>query len=220
MSPEHKAELLRRTSEVFASHPNLYNHLHDFPWLTGALGDETAKVWFAAENPSLSQVERAIDPQGGPPTEEAQWWASRADKLFRDLLVKHGFKSNPANEHDGWRCYVTNVIKEADYVSAWRGSPTERRRNAALAWSPVLRWELEQSMPRLIVALGKTVTGVLAELAARGLPLPRIETVQHYSYVALRPRGKQGPMHPERVKEYDDEFARIAELSRQLGALS
>ena len=40
--------------------------------------------------------------------------------------------------------------------------------------------------------------------------LPQIEFIQHYSYVASRPRGKQGPMHPQRIKEYDEEIEMIA----------
>jgi|1186.fasta_scaffold00372_5 hypothetical protein len=72
----------------------------------------------------------------------------------------------------------------------------------------------------LVVALGKTVRSILDQFRRQGLRFPRVETVQHYSYVALHPRGNQGPMHPERVHEYDLEFAEIASLYRrlQLGA--
>jgi hypothetical protein len=216
MDSAYRSELLRRTGEVFASHPESYDHRRDFPWLLGALGDPCSGIWFVGENPSLGQVERVRDPQGGPPTEEAQWWASRGDRLFRELLVKHGFKKSSTDAHGGWNCYITNVIKEADYAQVWRGSSAERRTDAARAWAPLLKWELEESRPVLVVSLGKTVRAVLDQLRRQGLRFPRIETVQHYSYVALRPRGKQGPMHPERVREYDEEFASIAALFKSL----
>jgi hypothetical protein len=212
MDSGYRAELLRRTGDVFESHPESYDHRRDFPWLTGALGDPYSGIWFVGENPSLGQVERVRDPRGGPPTEEAQWWASRGDRLFRDLLVKHGFKEPPVDAPGGWKCYITNVIKEADYAQVWRGSPAQRRNDAARAWAPLLRWELEETRPVLLVALGKTVCSVLDQLGRQGLRFPRIETIQHYSYVALRPRGAQGPMHPARVQEYDEEFAEVAQL--------
>lgn len=215
MDTRYREELLNQIDRVFASRPELRNHCQRFPWLTGALGEPGGGLWFVGENPSLGQVERVADPQGGPPTEEAQWWASRGDRLFRDLLVKHGFKDAPASAHGGWHCYITNVIKEADYAEAWRGSPAARQRAAALCWSPVLQWEIEQSNPRLLVALGKTVTRELELVAASGVSIPEVVTIQHYSYVALRPRGKQGPMHPERVAEYSDEFAAVARMWRQ-----
>jgi hypothetical protein len=62
------------------------------------------------------------------------------------------------------------------------------------------------------VALGQTVARVLDAMAEAGVPLPRVETIQHYSYVAHRPQGSLGPMHPDRVRAYDEEFARIAAL--------
>jgi hypothetical protein len=214
MNSAYRQELSARIGEVFDAHPEAYDHRRDYPWLFGALGEPASGIWFIGENPSLGQVERVRDPQGGRPTPEAQWWASRGDRLFRDLLVKHGFKRSPPDAHGGWECYITNVIKEADYSGRWRGSPAERRRAAAQAWLPVLRWELEQSLPHLVVALGQTVRKTLADLEGRGLRLPRVETIQHYSYVALRPRGKQGPMHPERVAEYDEEFRSLASIHR------
>lgn len=215
MTPLYRAGLLEQIDRVFATHTGIRNHRAQFPWLTGALGDPECPVWFIGENPSLGQVERVTDPLGGPPTEEAQWWASRGDRLFRDLLVKHGFKEPPVDSHGGWRCYITNVIKQSDYAEAWRGTPLERQRAAAIAWSSVFRWELEQGRPRVLVALGKTVARELGWLSEAGIRLPRIVTVQHYSYVALRPRGKQGPMHPDRVREYDAEFAAIESVLRR-----
>jgi hypothetical protein len=71
MNPDFRAEFARRTDAVFANYPDLYDPRDDHPWLVGALGDAGADVWFVGENPSLGQVERVRDPQGGPPTEDA-----------------------------------------------------------------------------------------------------------------------------------------------------
>jgi hypothetical protein len=69
MNPDYRTELARRTNAVFRNHPDLYDHL----WLIGALGDADAARWFVGDNPSLGQVDRVREPQGGPTTEEAQW---------------------------------------------------------------------------------------------------------------------------------------------------
>lgn len=212
MDDHYHVGLRRAIDDVFQANPGIPDHRQRFPWLTGALGEPDAGIWFVGENPSLSQVARVKDPLGGPPTEEAQWWASRGDRLFRELLVRHGFKDGPVEAPGGWRCYITNVIKEADYAQRWRGSPAERRSAAADAWLPVLEWELRQSRPRLVVALGKTVRQHLAHLERRGLRLPRTETIHHYAYVALRPDAHRGPMHPDRVREYGDQFSDVARV--------
>jgi len=216
MTPSYRAGLLERIKEVFHSYPHLNDYRHRFPWLTGALGDPTSGIWFVGENPSLSQVEKVSDPQGGAPTEEAQWWASWGDQLFRRLLVENGFKESSPEAHGGWRCYIINVIKEAEYAEEWGRSPVERRRAAAHAWAPVLQWELDQSRPTLIVALGNKVRDALSQLANNGMQFPRIERVHHYSYLASRACGKLGPRHPDRIREYEDQFASIAKLCRSM----
>ncbi|MFU8858752.1 MAG: uracil-DNA glycosylase family protein [Deferrisomatales bacterium] len=206
----------RQGGEIFLRNRSLYDHRKDHPWLIGALGDPDSGVWFVGENPSLRHVERARHRSGGPPTENDQWSASRGDKLFRDLLVKHGFKRGSSEAPGGWQCYITNVIKETDYVATWRRAPAERRLQAIDMWAPVFRWQLESAKPHLVVALGKTVRAGIHHLAAQGIKFPRVESVQHYSYVAFRPEGKLRPMHPRRVAEYDREFARIAKLHREM----
>jgi hypothetical protein len=192
--------LQRETEQVFQANPSFYNHLHDHPWLTGALGDPYAGIWFIAENPSLTQVERVKDPLGGPPTKEAQWFSSRGDKLFRDMLLKHGFKSGGIESHGGWHCYITNVIKECDYTKNWREKPQELRNQSAVIWSSVLKWELANSRPKLVVVFGDQALKLLSHLQYRRLiDLPRTEKATHYAYVGQRAQGRLGPMHPERV---------------------
>jgi hypothetical protein len=40
--------------------------------------------------------------------------------------------------------------------------------------------------------------------------------VTHYAYIGQRPKGKLGPMHPQRIQEYDQEFSDVANLFHQL----
>ena len=82
--PQYVAESPRRIAAVFESNPELYDHRAQFPWVLACLGDPFAPVWFVAENPSLTQVERALDS-----TPEDQWNVSIGDKLFRD---KYGYR--------------------------------------------------------------------------------------------------------------------------------
>ncbi|MFC7540784.1 uracil-DNA glycosylase family protein [Siccirubricoccus deserti] len=149
-----EAELARRIDDAFRLNPGVGDHRPRHPWLTSSLGDPFSGVWFVAENPSLSQVQRARDPGGGPPTTEAQWLVSRGDRLFRQALVEHGFKDGPWDRRGGWRCYVTNLIKEADYAEAWKLRRERDHLRAAEAWAPVLRWQLDASRPRLVVLMG------------------------------------------------------------------
>lgn len=86
---------------VLRSHSSLFDHRRDYPWLTGALGNPNGGIWFIAEIPSLTQIKRVQNPDGGTPTSEVQWWASRGDKLFREMLVEHGFKQGPIDSPGG-----------------------------------------------------------------------------------------------------------------------
>jgi hypothetical protein len=58
----------RQIDQIFRSNPGLSDHRARFPWLTNRLGDPFSGIWFIAENPSLGQVERVRNPDGGPPT--------------------------------------------------------------------------------------------------------------------------------------------------------
>jgi hypothetical protein len=213
MNDEYWIGLATQTDQVFKSHPNLYDHRLDHPWLIGSHGDPHAGIWFVAENPSLTQIERVRDPDGGPPTTEAQWWASRGDKLFREMLVKYRFKQGSIDSPGGWKCYITNVIKEADYTRDWREKPQSARNQAAEIWAGLLAWELENSKPRLLVVMGKQTNTLLRHLVSIGIiELPRTEQITHYAYIGQRPQGKLGPMHPKRLQAYDKEFVRIRNI--------
>ena len=185
--------------------------------MTGYLGDPFAPVWFIAESPSLSRLEGASK---NPQTTETQWTISPGDKLFRQMLAKHGFKSGPAFEPGGWRRYTTDVIKSSYRVKDWQKTADDVRLAVAEAWAPVLRFELETAPPKLVVVLGKKTLVPLDHLVRKRLipPLAEIVTIYHYSYLGSRPQGKLGPLHPERVAAWDADFARIARRAAQLGS--
>jgi len=207
----------KETNRVFKLHSNLKDHRLQHPWAIGSHGDPYADIWFIAENPSLSQVERVQNPDGGPPTIEAQWWSSRGDKLFREMLVKYGFKQGTIASLGGWKCYITNVIKEADYTSEWREKTQTARNQAAQIWAGLLAWELKNSKPKLVVVMGKQTNILLSHLVSLGkIELPRTEQITHYAYIGQRAQGLLGPMHPQRIQAYDDEFFRVCNIFNAL----
>ncbi len=112
MQQEYVTALKQKIDIVFRGHPDIFDHRKQFPWLTGFLGNPFAGIWFVAENPSLTMVERATKQKLELLTEENQWRVSKGDLLFRDMLVKHGFKEPPRDAAGGWNCYITDVIKK------------------------------------------------------------------------------------------------------------
>jgi hypothetical protein len=204
--PAFEAELRLRSNAVYSANPDLIDHRAEHPWVIGALGDINARVWFVAEAPSLTQAERAH--ADGP---EHQWSVSRGDKLFRQMLVKHGFKNGNESSPGGWRCYITDVVKSLHRAGKWSKLSVEKQREIAAAWAPVLAWELETGRPELVVSVGDRTDDLLDYLLVEGLipPIPKRTNIDHYTYVAMRPRGKLGPGHPIRVAEYDAAFAAI-----------
>jgi hypothetical protein len=118
------------------------------------LGDPFASVWFIAENPSLTQMERVLHA-----TPEDQWNVSIGDKLFRQQLVAHGFKTGTIDSRGGWRCYITDVVKSVDRAGAWNKRPEAERAKIAEAWAPVLAWELKLGQPKIVVSVGGKATG-------------------------------------------------------------
>jgi hypothetical protein len=207
----------RLSDAVYQADRRIPDRRDDHPWVTGCLGDPDAPVWFFAEAPSLTRVESRLQ-RGGAQSREQQWDVSPGDKLFRQMLAKHGFKDGGAFAPGGWRCYITDVIKASYFVKDWKGRRGEERLAAAKAWSPVLRYELEAGRPQLAVVLGKNTLAPLEYLQRQGLipRLPLTIPIHHYSYIGSRPQGKLGPMHPERIAAWDADFAHIAELARNL----
>ncbi len=201
-------EFAAKIDATFRAHPQLYDHRKDFPWLTGALGDPFAGVFFVAENPSLTQVKKVK-----VETEESQWYQSPGDKLFRQMLLEHGFKTGTIHSQGGWRCYITNLIKLAEKAEKWKKQPPAHQQHMARLWAPVLAWELQMGQPRVVVSVGRRVDEYLSHLATHKL-LPKIAcriAVDHYTFIAMRPDPKTGlgPMHPQRIDAYRAQFAKV-----------
>jgi hypothetical protein len=214
------SELDLRVQRVFNRLPRSRNHRKQYPWLTGYLGDPFAGIWFLAENPSLLRVERIAKRGTSRVSIDLQWSESPGDKLLREMLVKHGFKRGGPMTPGGWSCYITDIIKEADYVQTWRATSQARRNRVAEAWAPVLAWELAHSKPLLIVVMGKQAQRLLRHLSGTvpGIRLPATQYLDHYAYIASRPQCSLGPMHPTRKRKYDNDFRRIARILRNLHA--
>ena len=206
--------LYEEITAVFQAHPDKYNHLHDYPWLLGSLGDPSSAVWFWAENPSLVQVEKVTNASDAELTPEVQWSASRGDQLFRENLVRTGFKTTGVDIPGGWNCYITNIIKECDYVKSWRERADQSYKSFIVPWIPVLQYEQRQYKPKLSVIMGNKPQRAVKVLKAADIHFGKIIKIHHYSYIAHRPAGKLGPMHPERVEKYNESFdAILAELN-------
>ena len=205
-------------SSVFEDLSKDRDHREKFPWLTGYLGNPFSGIWFLAENPSLLRVERIAQRANVHPTPDFQWSESPGDKLFRDMLVRHGFKRGGPMEPGGWRCYITDIIKETDYVQRWHDRSQNTRNRVAEEWAPVLAWELANSAPQLIVVMGRQTQRLLKHLSSTlpNIRLPATVYLDHYSYIGSRAQGPLGPMHPTRVQKYDADFQTISESFQQL----
>lgn len=200
-------------TQVLDEHPGLPRPgTYEYPaWVTGCLGDPKADVWFIAENPSIGTALRAT---AGPDADvEDQWRTSDGDKLFREMLVKYGFKNNEWDGPGGWCCYITDVVKSAYIVKDWNAKRTGERNAIAKEWAPVLACELAIGEPRLIVTLGSRARDLLKHVERAGL-LPRLpaarEHIHHYVYVTTYPEGKVRGGHPDRIAAWDNRFAEIA----------
>jgi hypothetical protein len=208
-----RPELQPVVDRVLAEHPELPRPGTDtYPaWVTGSLGDPRADIWFVAENPSATTALRASAGVGAGV--EDQWRTSAGDILFRQTLVKRGFKSNEWDAPDGWRCYITDVVKSAYIVKDWNDKSAPERDEIAKWWAPVLARELEIGNPQLVVTLGGRAKSLLEHVDRAGL-LPRLpqarEHIHHYAYVMTRPEGKVRGGHPDRIAAWDNRVAEIA----------
>jgi hypothetical protein len=210
-------EITKRIDWIFANHPEIPDHRKQLPWLKGYLGNPNAGIWFLAENPSLTTAERIKGEKSTLLTVETQWAVSQGDRLFRESLVKNGFKDAPWDSLGGWRCYLTDVIKQEEKVNTWHKQGEENWLRLGEIWAEVLAWELEASQPRLVVVMGKRTRRLVEHLAlTRQLRFPRTELIQHYSYIGSRPRGKQPPMDPDRIREYQEDMRRVAKVFSEI----
>jgi uracil DNA glycosylase superfamily protein len=159
--------------------------IDDYPWLYGALGQVPSDVMFVCENPSLNGVEKANNRtlSGGGPTIEDQWCGglrSNCIKRFRPALCDLGLKTTGPLDPGGWRCYITNVIKEADVV---REFETRDKGRIAAQWADVLNWEIRNVAPRTIFTVGDAATRLVQLLQRQNLisTSAALHKIMHYS---------------------------------------
>ena len=131
-----------RLNELQTRHREV--QINDYPWLYGALGEVPSDVMFICENPSIAGIKKAhgdtIDRRA--PDIEAQCWGGRNDnaaKRFCVVLRKLGLKTTRPDARGGWKCYITNVVKEANIAGQDQGSLTvAQKKEQALAWCDIL----------------------------------------------------------------------------------
>jgi len=161
--------------------------INKYKWLYGALGCVPSKVMFICENPSITGVERAhtntID--GNPPDIEAQWWGSPrnpAAKRFREVLYRLNLKSTPPNKRGGWKCYITNVIKQANIVKEQNNLDTCIKKEQAREWSDILQWEIDNVKPKFIFCVGgKSYEAIKMLQREKKLKIKSYSKLWHYS---------------------------------------
>ena len=161
--------------------------INKYKWLYGALGRVPSKVMFICENPSISGVERAhtntID--DNPPDIEAQWYGSPrnpAASRFREVLFRLGLKSTPPNKRGGWKCYITNVIKQANVVKDQNNLETCVKKEQARDWTDILQWETFKVKPKYIFCVGgKSYEAIRMLRRENKLKINRFTKLWHYS---------------------------------------
>lgn len=137
---------------------NADQQINEFCWLFGALGKIPADAMLICENPSIRGIEEAqIDTiDGGKPDIEAQWWGGNAGTCFRPALNQLGLKTTKPNERGGWNCYITNVIKQADYANIQGNRTRAEKRKQSLIWVDILKWEMDRVKPKILFCMGRT----------------------------------------------------------------
>ncbi len=188
-SLHHFAALRRRISPQLAHSRSAYarHQIRDHPWLYGALGAVPADVMFICENPSVRGVRQAHQqPVGGrKPDLESQWWGGPRDyaaRRFRRVLCELGLKTTPPGARGGWKCYITNLVKEANVVRDQNALSSGYKKRQAEAWAPTLTWELVRVRPRYIFCVGAKTARLMRWLQQEKL-LPHFDFHQiwHYS---------------------------------------
>jgi hypothetical protein len=183
---ELRRRINQRLEELETKHREA--QINDYPWLYGALGEVPSEVMFICGNPSLTSIRRAhVDTvDGREPDIEAQWWGGRknnAAKRFRVVLRKLGLKSSRPDVKGGWKCYITNVVKEANIAGADQGGLTRSEKNEqAAAWADILIWEYDQVRPSQVFAVGGDAYQSLHHLQRLGyLSDVEIRPIGHYT---------------------------------------
>ena len=88
--PDTREIVIQAQKDVIKAH-GLRDWFDEYPWLTGFIGDIHAPVWFLAENPSLSQLDKQA--MKHDLNENLQWNASEGDHLLREAITEAGLKA-------------------------------------------------------------------------------------------------------------------------------
>lgn len=169
-----------------------------------------ADAWFISEAPSAWRVER--DGPKEPRSFEDQWAISPGDHQFRLALAHAGFKTGEPIAPGGWKCYVTVLSKSSVDFATWRDLPLAVKMPLFRAWADVLRWELNNGSPRVLVAMDADTAKALRQLKREGSlrGFPTVVQVWSYGYL-MRPSAERA----QRVAEYRSQFLGVRrELDR------
>ena len=214
---DNKVETITQAIKQVIKNEQLSDYLQDYPWLTGYLGNPQSSVWFVGENPSRRGIE-SVSKRHIEHTENLQWNSHSGDELFRESLTEAGFKSGQPGENEGWDCYITNVIKEPEWVKERNEKKKDPKywQVQALRWLPILQMQILSGNPKVLVAIGNQARKILVFMMNKGLVAPAVDMIPHYSYIMKRPdrKTKLGPGHPSRVRHFKNEILRIKDLYR------
>jgi hypothetical protein len=142
---------------------------------------------FICENPSIRGVRRAHrKPVGGDePDLESQWWGGPRDyaaRRFRPVLCELGLKATPPGKKKGWKCYITNLIKEANIVGDQNALCSSVKKQQAQDWAQTLRWEIARVQPKTIFCVGAKTARLVRWLQREELlPSFPVNQIWHYS---------------------------------------
>ena len=156
-----------------------------YTWLYGAIGKVPTDIMFICENPSLKGIENAqamAEKLGNEYDIEAQWWGGNAGTVFRPALCELGLKTSPPDAIGGWECYITNVIKQANYANVHGRLTNSQKKEKAKQWADILRWEIEKVNPRKVICVGGSAFKLVKYLSEGNIIQKKeINQVIHYS---------------------------------------
>lgn len=155
-----------------------------YGWLYGAWGSVPARAMFVCENPSLKGCEATCNETSADERDgNIQWNGDYRAKRFRKALCGVGLKEPPAESDEGWRCYITNVVKEVDIAGEYSNLSPAQKAKKAEQWADVLAWEWSVVKPARVFAVGGDTHHVLRCLQSRKLipNRPEIHKIPHYS---------------------------------------
>jgi hypothetical protein len=204
---------IRAAIENVIRRNHLENWLEEYPWLIGFIGNPARPIWFIGENPSLRGV-IAVHRRSQTTSENLQWNSHDGDRLLRESITEAGLKSGDPASDEGWKCYITNAIKEPEIVAIRNAQKRDKRywQEQAKRWLPVLQKQIDSGAPRVLVAFGGQAHKILVHMKSLGLTCPPVIKINHYSYVMFRPEAgtRRGPRHPDRIAKFKSSISAVA----------